>query len=121
MPDLVAIPTSVSFGSTSVGLQVSQNVALQPKNIEEGVSVYAVLLIGASGPFSLTETLDQPVLQKGVAPYGNSTLIDAGTSQTIAVNFKPTAPGSYTATLRIMFNGVGMPGQLDIPLAGTGV
>lgn len=120
MSDLKATPSSVSFGSVSVGASSSINVALAPTSTEEGVSVHGVLLIGGP-PFSLTETLDQPVNQPGVPPYGDATLIDAGASRTITVNFKPTATGARTGTVRVLFNGIGMPAFIDIPLAGTGV
>lgn len=121
MPDLRATPASVAFGNVSVGSTTSIDVALTPVSTEEGVSVFGVLFVGAGGPFSLAESLDDTDLDENTPPYGDSTLIDAGTSRTITVNFKPTATGAFSAVVRIMFNGIGMPASLDIPITGAGV
>jgi hypothetical protein len=98
---LSANPSSLTFGSTTVGAtSAAQTVTVQ----NTGNAAASITSIVASGDFAQTNTC------------GSS--LAAGASCTISVTFKPTASGSRTGSITITSNAVNSP--TTISLTGTG-
>jgi F5/8 type C domain/Pectate lyase superfamily protein/Abnormal spindle-like microcephaly-assoc'd, ASPM-SPD-2-Hydin len=99
---LSASPSSLSFGSETVGSTTSaQTVTVS----NSGTVAASVSSVSASGPFSQTNTC------------GSS--IAAGGSCTVIVKFAPTASGAASGTLSVASSAPGSP--LTVALTGTGV
>ncbi|HYH01109.1 MAG TPA: choice-of-anchor D domain-containing protein [Terriglobales bacterium] len=98
---LAATPTSLSFGSVSVGSSSSKTVTLSAST--SSVTISQANVTGAG--FSVTG-LTLP------------TTIAAGQSLTFAVRFAPTAAGTVNGGLSVVSNGSNSP--LTIPLSGSG-
>ena len=99
---LTASPSSLSFGDVASGsTSAAQTVTVS----NPGSSAVSVSSVGASGPFSQTNTC------------GSS--IAAGGSCTASVKFAPTSGGSQTGTLTVTTSAPG--GPLTVALSGTGV
>ena len=98
---LSASPSSVSFGSETVGSTSSaQTVTVS----NPGTVAASVSSVSVSGPFSQTNTC------------GSS--IAAGGSCTVSVKFAPTASGAASGTLSVASSAPGSP--LTVALSGTG-
>jgi F5/8 type C domain/Abnormal spindle-like microcephaly-assoc'd, ASPM-SPD-2-Hydin len=98
---LSASPSSLSFGSETVGSTTSaQTVTVS----NSGTVAASVSSVSVSGPFSQTNTC------------GSS--IAAGGSCTVSVKFAPTASGTASGTLSVASNAPGSP--LSVALSGTG-
>jgi hypothetical protein len=98
---LSASPSSLSFGSETVGSTTSaQTVTVS----NSGTVAASVSSVSVSGPFSQTNTC------------GSS--IAAGGSCTVSVKFAPTASGAASGTLSVASNAPGSP--LTVGLSGTG-
>jgi hypothetical protein len=98
---LTASPSSVSFGSVTVG---STSAASSVTVSNPGSSAVSVSSVSVSGPFSQTNTC------------GSS--IAAGGSCSVSVKFAPTATGSASGTLSVASSAAGSP--LTVALSGTG-
>jgi hypothetical protein len=98
---LAASPTSLSFGSQTVG---SPSAAKTVTVSNTGTVAAAVSSISASGAFGETNTC------------GSS--IAAGASCTVSVTFTPTASGSASGSLTVASNATD--GTLTVGLSGTG-
>jgi hypothetical protein len=107
-PVFAASPTSVSFGTISVGgSSAPQSISLG--NAGQGtLTITGVSLTGAdASQFTLTNTNTLP------ANLGN------GQSITVSVTFSPTSTGPKSASLQVTYTGAtGSPAT--IPLTGTG-
>ena len=107
-PVFAASPTSVSFGTISVGgSSAPQSISLG--NAGQGtLTITGVSLTGAdASQFALTNTNTLP------ANLGN------GQSITVSVTFSPTSTGPKSASLQVTYTGAtGSPAT--IPLTGTG-
>jgi F5/8 type C domain/Abnormal spindle-like microcephaly-assoc'd, ASPM-SPD-2-Hydin/Beta-galactosidase len=98
---LSASPTSLSFGSETVGSSTSaQSVTVS----NTGTAAATISSVSASGPFAETNTC------------GSS--LAAGASCTASVTFTPTATGSATGTLTVASNATNA--SLTVALSGTG-
>ena len=98
---LSASPSSVSFGSETVGsTSAAQNVSVS----NPGSTAASVSSVSVSGAFSQTSTC------------GSS--IAAGGSCTVSVKFAPTASGAASGTLSVASSAPGSP--LTVALSGTG-
>jgi hypothetical protein len=98
---LTASPSSVSFGSETVGSTSSaQSVTVS----NPGSAAVSMTSVGITGPFS----------------EGNNcgTSLAAGASCTVTVTFTPTAAGSASGTLSVNSSAPGSP--LTVALSGTG-
>jgi Abnormal spindle-like microcephaly-assoc'd, ASPM-SPD-2-Hydin len=100
--ELSATPSSVSFGTVSVGSPNSQAIMLQ--NPGNGALTFSKVSVTGSG-FSVT----------GLA---NGSSIAAGGNLAFDAVFGPTANGAVTGSITLVSNGT--PSQLTIPLSGTG-
>ncbi|NUR29806.1 MAG: choice-of-anchor D domain-containing protein [Catenulispora sp.] len=101
-PAVSATPTSVSFGSQTVG-STSGAQAVTVRNT--GGAAATGIAVSVSGDFAQTNTC--------------GTSIAAGGSCTVTVTFKPAATGARTGTLSISGNAAGSPAT--VALSGTGV
>jgi hypothetical protein len=98
---LSASPSSVSFGSVTVGATSgAQSVTVS----NPGTSAASVSSVSVTGPFSQSNTC------------GSS--ISAGGSCTVSVKFAPTATGAASGTLSVASSASGSP--LTVALSGTG-
>jgi hypothetical protein len=98
---LTASPSSLSFGSVTVG-STSAAEAVTVSN--PGTIAATVTSVSVSGPFSQSNTC------------GGS--IAAGGSCTVSVSFTPTAAGAATGTLSVASSAPGSP--LSVGVSGTG-
>jgi hypothetical protein len=99
---LTASPSSLSFGSATVGsTSAAQTVTVS----NPGSAAATGASVSVSGPFSQTNTC------------GSS--IAAGGSCTVSVEFAPTAAGAASGTLSVASSAPGSP--LTVGLSGTGV
>src|SRR3984885_1307299 len=99
---LTATPSSLSFGSTTVG---STGAASTVTVSNPGTVAASVSSVGLTGPFSQTNTC------------GGS--IAAGGACTVSVSFAPTAAGAASGTLTVASSAPSSP--LTVGLSGTGV
>jgi hypothetical protein len=98
---LTASPSSVSFGSETVGSASSaQSVTVS----NPGSAAVSMSSVGVTGPFSETNNC--------------GTSLAAGASCTVSVKFAPTASGSASGTLSVNSSAPGSP--LTVALSGTG-
>jgi hypothetical protein len=98
---LTASPSSVSFGSETVGSTSSaQSVTVS----NPGSAAVSMASVGVTGPFSETNNC--------------GTSLAAGASCTVSVQFTPTASGSASGTLSVNSSAPGSP--LTVALSGTG-
>ncbi|HEY3753461.1 MAG TPA: choice-of-anchor D domain-containing protein, partial [Pseudonocardiaceae bacterium] len=98
---LTASPSSVSFGSETVGSTSSaQSVTVS----NPGSAAVSMASVGVTGPFSETNNC--------------GTSLAAGASCTVSVKFAPTASGSASGTLSVNSSAPGSP--LTVALSGTG-
>jgi hypothetical protein len=98
---LTASPSSVSFGSETVGSTSSaQSVTVS----NPGSAAVSMSSAGVTGPFSETNNC--------------GTSLAAGASCTVSVKFAPTASGSASGTLSVNSSAPGSP--LTVALSGTG-
>jgi hypothetical protein len=107
-PSLSVIPTSLSFGSVTVGQ--TSTLPLTLINFGPGSLTVTALTFGkgAGSPFSNTPATTLPLT------------VAAGSLTTVEVQFAPTAAGPVTDTLTIVSNDPTNP-ALGIALSGTGV
>ena len=98
---LSASPTSLSFGSQTVGATTDP---LPVTVTNSGSAAATISSVSASGPFAETNTC------------GSS--LAAGASCTASVTFKPTAAGSASGTLTVASNATDA--SLTVALSGTG-
>jgi hypothetical protein len=103
-PAVTLSPTSLSFGSQSVGTSVTQNITVT----NSGSATLNITSASVSGTNSGDFT---------VADGCTSSIAPAGTC-TISVKFDPANTGSRTATLSIADNASGSP--QTVALSGTG-
>lgn len=101
IPNATMVPASLNFGDVAIGSSIRQTATLS----SNGSAPLIINAINATGDFSQTNSC------------GSS--LAAGTSCTVVVTFKPTAPGSRTGMVTIADNSSGSPHQ--ITLAGTGI
>jgi hypothetical protein len=99
---LTASPSSLSFGSATVGSTSSASTVTVSN---PGTGAATAISVSVSGPFSQTNTC------------GSS--IAAGGSCTVSVSFAPTAAGAASGTLSVASSAPGSP--LTAGLSGTGV
>jgi alpha-amylase len=98
---LTASPTSVSFGSETVG---STTAAQTVTVTNTGTAAATISSVSASSPFAETNTC--------------GSTIAAGASCTASVTFKPTASGATSGNLTVASNATN--GSLTVALTGTG-
>lgn len=99
---LVANPTSLSFGTASTGSSTSQNITLT----NTGTAAIQITSITAAGSgFSVS----------GITP---PTTLDPSGTATLSVKFAPAATGAVTGSITVASNASGSP--LTIALTGTG-
>jgi hypothetical protein len=99
---LTASPSSVSFGSVTVG----QSSGAQTVTVSNpGSTSASISQLAVSGPFTQTNTC--------------GTALAAGGSCTVSVSFVPTAAGTASGSLTVASNAPSSP--LSVPLSGTGV
>jgi N-acetylneuraminic acid mutarotase len=107
---LGAQPSSISFGSVTVGSSGSQ--ALQVTNLggtgDPNIVVNSTTITG-SHPNQFSDNFDD----------GSNVTLSPGQSTTINVTFSPTSEGSKSATLAISHSGSNNP--LTVPLSGSGL
>ena len=95
-------PTSISFGNVTVG----------GKAVSQTVQLKAV----APGPLSISSiSVNTGFSQTNKCPA----TLNAGSSCSITVSFKPTVAGTFSGSLIIVDNGLGSPHS--VPVSGTGV
>ena len=99
-PALTAAPSSLSFGTETVG---STSGAQSVTVTDTGSAAATITGITVTGPFSQTHTC------------GSS--LAAGASCTISATFSPTVAGSASGTISVAGNA----GTLTVALSGTGV
>lgn len=97
-------PTSLNFGSVTVGSTSSQQVTLSNTGTDTA-TISAVNITGASSSFS-------------VSGVGISSTIAGGAKLTVTVNFTPQATGAVTATASIVSDATNSP--TTITASGTG-
>jgi hypothetical protein len=98
---LTASPSSVSFGSQTVGsTSAAQSVTVS----NPGSAAVSMASVGVTGPFSETNNC--------------GTSLAAGGSCAVSVTFAPTAAGSASGTLSVNSSAPGSP--LTVALSGTG-
>jgi Cep192 domain 4/Abnormal spindle-like microcephaly-assoc'd, ASPM-SPD-2-Hydin/HYDIN/CFA65/VesB-like, Ig-like domain len=103
VPQLTANPTSLSFGSTTVGSSnVKQVTVTNTGNVRTTISSAAVAGTG----FSLSGS-------------GSSVVLNPGQSETYTVNFDPKSAANDTGTFSIASNAPNSP--MKIALSGTAV
>lgn len=100
---LFAQPTSVSFGSVSVGTSTQQNVIITNTG---GTAVTFTGISGATSPFT-------------VSGLATGSIINPGSTATLNFAFAPTATGSFSANIGILNDGATSPAT--VPVSGTGV
>jgi hypothetical protein len=98
---LTASPSSVSFGSETVG---STSSARSVTVSNPGSAAVSMASVGVTGPFSETNNC--------------GTSLAAGGSCAVSVTFAPTAAGSASGTLSVNSSAPGSP--LTVALSGTG-
>jgi alpha-1,3-glucanase-like protein/F5/8 type C domain-containing protein/pectate lyase-like protein/centrosomal CEP192-like protein len=99
---LAASPSSVSFGSETVGhTSPAQTVTVS----NPGSTSASILQLSVSGPFTQTNTC--------------GATLAAGASCTVSAAFAPTAAGAASGTLTVASSAPGSP--LSVALSGTGV
>ncbi|HEX8997896.1 MAG TPA: choice-of-anchor D domain-containing protein [Ktedonobacterales bacterium] len=97
-------PTSVSFGTQTVGASTAAQTVTLTNSGNAPMSVTGIALSGTNaGDFAQTNT----------CPTGASTLA-AGASCSISVTFTPTATGSRVASLTITDNAAGSPQSVSL-------
>lgn len=97
-------PTSISFGSQSLGSTSSAQTATLSNNGSAALAISSLAITGAnSGDFAQTNTCGSSVA--------------AGGSCTISVTFTPTASGIRTASVTVTDNATGSP--QSVSLSGT--
>jgi hypothetical protein len=99
---LVANPTSLSFGTASTGSNTSQNITLTNTGT---VAVQITSITAAGSGFSVS----------GITP---PTTLNPSGSATLSVKFAPAATGAVTGSIAVASNASGSP--LTIALTGTG-
>jgi hypothetical protein len=99
-------PTSLSFGSVSVGTKTAAKTIKVTNKGATSLSISSISISGTNpGDFSQTNNC--------------GTAVAAGASCTISVSFKPTAKGARTASVSVSDNGGGSPQKVQ--LSGSGV
>lgn len=99
--DLIATPSSVSFGNLAVGLDASIGVTLKNTGTAT-ISITGSSISGAA--FSMSTLASQTLTPNQTASFN--------------VTFTPTSAGAATGTISVTNTGAGSP--LNIPLSGTG-
>ena len=102
---LSASPSSLSFGSQTVGNRTHRNFTIYNRGTK-AVTLYSMV---ASDGFYLGDAWSP----------GSNLSMAAGSSKTFSIAFAPTQLRSYTGNITITSNAAG--GDLVIPLSGTGV
>jgi hypothetical protein len=100
---LAITPSSVNFGSVTIGSPNSQT--LQLKN--NGTAALTITQLGATGSGFNTSTINLPLT------------LNPGTTSTFNVQFAPQAPGSITGNVSVVSNAPSSPSL--VTLSGTGV
>jgi hypothetical protein len=101
-PEISVTPTSVSFGTVSVGTTASQSMVVA-NNGTADLTFSQVSTVGTA--FSL-------------ANLTNATIVPAGQSATFTASFKPAAAGNATGSISIVSNAAETP--MTISLTGVG-
>ena len=105
-PGFITIaPTSVSFGSVTIGSSATSNVVISNTG---GTDVTLSAVTMPTAPFAA-----------GTPAIAAGTVIPAGGSVTQALRFSPTATGTFSGTLRLTPNTT--QGTITVPLSGSGV
>jgi Cep192 domain 4/Malectin domain len=102
---LVAEPASVGLPSTPVGQAASQDVVLRNGGASGSIVVQSTVISGG----------DAPMFSDGFDD-GTPRTLAPGESVTLAVTFRPTAPGPRSATLSVTHTGSNTP--LRVSLSG---
>jgi hypothetical protein len=102
-PALTITPSSVSFGSVTLGSPISQTIQLT----NSGTGTLSISQLNVTGSGFSTNSLSLPVN------------LTAGQSTTFNAEFSPTATGAVTGGVSIVSNAAGSPAT--IALSGTGV
>ena len=99
-------PTSLSFGSQTIGIAGSPQVVTLTNNGNEPLTITSIEITGANaGDFSETNNCPSP--------------LPANNSCNISVSFTPTATGARSAAVSVTDNAPGSP--QSVPLSGVGV
>jgi hypothetical protein len=105
IPQVVLLPTSLSFAAQKVGTRSAAERVILTNNLPSTLTVSGITFTGADpGDFSETNTCGAQVPAKGDC--------------TISVRFKPTATGARTATLEVSDSANNSP--QTVSLMGTG-
>jgi hypothetical protein len=105
IPQVVLLPTSLTFAAQKVGTQSAAEIVILTNNLPSTLTVSGITFTGADpGDFSETNTCGAQVPANGVC--------------TISVRFKPTATGARTATLEVSDSANNSP--QTVSLRGTG-
>ncbi|HTB91280.1 MAG TPA: choice-of-anchor D domain-containing protein [Candidatus Sulfotelmatobacter sp.] len=102
-PQISVVPTSVSFGNVSVGVNNTQTITIR----NPGTAPLSVTQASLAGTGF---TSSGPVLPLSIAPGGSSSF---------SVGFTPASATNYSGSVTLISNTPNSP--LVVPLAGTGV